>query len=186
MEPVVLLGLFSKDSIELTFKGITNDNIDISIDCFRNGFIPLLQEIFADKEVISFKLKERGFRVKGQGEVDIGIRGLKKGIQGLVLPKPDTLIKRIRGTAVVSKVSIDFANKMISKLRGIFNDFIPDVWIYSDQVKNGPDRFFGVSLWTNNFVVSDFCYDELDNEVKDPEQVAEIAAKRLLEEIYTS
>lgn len=48
---------------------------------------------------------------------------------------------------------------MISKLWGIFNDFIPDVWIYSDLVKNGSDRFFGVSLWTNNFIVSDFCYD---------------------------
>jgi RNA 3'-terminal phosphate cyclase-like protein len=55
------------------------------------------------------------------------------------LPKQDQLIKRIRGNAVVSKVSIDYANKMISKLREIFNDFIPDVWIYSDQVKNGQD-----------------------------------------------
>lgn len=75
---------------------------------------------------------------------------------------------------------------MISKLRGLFNDFIPDVWIYSDQIKNGPDRFFGVSVWTNNFIVSDFCHDELDSEINDPEEIAEIAAKRLLEEINST
>ena len=85
------------------------------------------------------KLKERGFRLKGQGLVELSIKGQRKGITNLTIPKSDQLIKRIRGNVVVSKVSIDFANKMISKLRGIFNDFIPDVWIYSDQVKNGPD-----------------------------------------------
>lgn len=42
IEGFILLGLFSKDSLELTFKGITNDNIDISIDCIRNGMVPLL------------------------------------------------------------------------------------------------------------------------------------------------
>lgn len=42
LEPLILLGLFSKDSIEITLKGITNDNIDISTDCVRNGLIPLL------------------------------------------------------------------------------------------------------------------------------------------------
>lgn len=42
IEPILILGLFSKNSLELTFKGITNDNIDISIDCVRNGLIPFL------------------------------------------------------------------------------------------------------------------------------------------------
>lgn len=46
------------------------------------------------------------------------------------------LIKRIRGTAIASKVSLDFINKMINKTREIFNDYIPDVWIYSELVKN--------------------------------------------------
>lgn len=45
------------------------------------------------------------------------------------------LVKRIRGTALVSKVSLDYLNKIINKSREIFNDYIPDVWIYSELVK---------------------------------------------------
>lgn len=42
IEGLIILGLFSKDSIEMTFNGITNDNIDISIDCIWNGLVPLI------------------------------------------------------------------------------------------------------------------------------------------------
>jgi RNA 3'-terminal phosphate cyclase-like protein len=42
IEPIFILGLFSKDSLELTLKGITNDNIDVTIDCIRNGMVPFL------------------------------------------------------------------------------------------------------------------------------------------------
>ena len=42
IELFILLGLFSKDSLELNFKGITNDNIDLSIDSIKNGLVPLL------------------------------------------------------------------------------------------------------------------------------------------------
>lgn len=51
----------------------------------------------------------------------------------------------------MSKMSVDYSTKMVSKLREIFNDYIPDVWIYSDLIKNGKERFFGASLYTNNY-----------------------------------
>lgn len=51
--------------------------------------------------------------------------------------------------AVSSKVSTNFLNEMISKSREIFNDYIPDVWIFSELVKNNNDRFYGLSLFTN-------------------------------------
>jgi len=62
---------------------------------------------------------------------------------------------------VISKVSTEFLVKMISKVREELNAFLPDVWIYSEMVKNRQDRFFGISLFTNNHHVSDFCYDIL-------------------------
>ena len=72
---------------------------------------------------------------------------------------------------------------MVSKAREIFNDYIPDVWIYTDLVKNDKDRHFGISLYTNNFINSDLCYDELDTQINDPEEITEIACKRLLDDI---
>lgn len=61
------------------------------------------------------------------------------------------MIKWLWGNVLVSKMSVDYSTKMVSKLREIFNDYIPDVWIYSDLIKNGKERFFGVSLYTNNY-----------------------------------
>ena len=48
---------------------------------------------------------------------------------------------------------------MISKTREIFNDYIPDVWVFSELVKNNSDRFYGLSLYTNNNIVQDYCFD---------------------------
>ena len=45
-------------------------------------------------------------------------------------------IKRIRGTAFSSRVSPALANRMISAIRGVFNDYTPDVWISSDHSGN--------------------------------------------------
>lgn len=61
------------------------------------------------------------------------------------------MIKWLWGNVLVSKMSVDYSTKMVSKLREIFNDYIPDVWIYSDLIKNGKERFFGASLYTNNY-----------------------------------
>lgn len=67
------------------------------------------------------------------------------------MPSKNELVKWIRGNVIISKLSVDYSTKMVSKLREIFNDYIPDVWIYSDLIKNGKERFFGVSLYTNNY-----------------------------------
>lgn len=106
-----------------------------------------------------------------------------KGIQEISIPKKNELIKRIWGNVIISKMSVDYSTKMVSKLREIFNDYIPDVWIYSDLIKNGWERFFGVSLYTNNFFGQDICFDYLDNNIQDPEIMAEICAKWLLDDI---
>ena len=47
------------------------------------------------------------------------------------------MVKRIRGVAYSTRVSFQFDNSMIHSARGIFNRFIPDVYIFSDH-KKGP------------------------------------------------
>lgn len=59
------------------------------------------------------------------------------------------LYKKIRGTAFGQKVSQDILVQMVSKSREIFNDYIPDVWIYSDhsKIKKETDSMgFGLSV----------------------------------------
>ena len=43
------------------------------------------------------------------------------------------MVKRIRGFSFSTKVSSQFENTMVHEARGIFNSFIPDVYIYNDH-----------------------------------------------------
>jgi RNA 3'-terminal phosphate cyclase-like protein len=47
------------------------------------------------------------------------------------------LIKRVRGVCSGSKVAPALLNQVISASRAILNDFLPDVWVYSDLAKKG-------------------------------------------------
>ena len=44
-------------------------------------------------------------------------------------------IKRIRGLVTSAKISPALTSRVVDKLREIFNDFIPDVWIHTDHYK---------------------------------------------------
>ena len=44
-------------------------------------------------------------------------------------------IKRIRGLLTSAKVSPQLTTRVVDKLREIFNDYIPDVWIHMDPYK---------------------------------------------------
>lgn len=56
----------------------------------------------------------------------------------------------MRGVCCGGKISPQILNDIISKVREVLNDYLPDVWIYSDfcnKNKMGPSRGYGVSLF---------------------------------------
>ena len=46
-------------------------------------------------------------------------------------------IKRVRGLLTSAKVSPQLTTRVVDKLREVFNDYIPDVWIHVDHYKKG-------------------------------------------------
>ena len=78
---------------------------------------------------------------------------------------------------------------MVDKVREVFNDYIPDVWVHTDHYKKeqcGSQPAYGISLlaetttgvcYTKDFMISD--------EFKMPEDLGERAAHAMLEEIFT-
>lgn len=184
VEPLIVLGLFSKNQLELKLKGITNDNIDLSIDLMRNALVPLLKEYYNDEVSIDLKALQKGFRPSANGLVYIRVTGIKHNLPALKILSTKRLIKRVRGNAIAGKVSSQFLGRMISTVREHLNDYIPDVWVYSELIKNSPDRFYGVSLYTNNYLVSEYFYDETtESENISPEDIAKVAISRLLDEV---
>lgn len=59
------------------------------------------------------------------------------------------MIKRIRGTAYALRVSPSIANRMVESAKGVLLNFIPDVYINTDQCKgkqSGKSPGFGIHL----------------------------------------
>jgi RNA 3'-terminal phosphate cyclase-like protein len=84
---------------------------------------------------------------------------------------------------------------MVDSARAVLNDFIPDVWIYTELVKNGPSLYYGLCLHSNTYQGSSMAYDSDPNQANldlestprpDPEGLGRIAALRLLDEIHCS
>ena len=46
-------------------------------------------------------------------------------------------VKRVRGWVTSAKVSPQLTTRVVDKLREVFNDYIPDVWIHTDHYKKG-------------------------------------------------
>ena len=113
----------------VVLKGITNDNVDVSVDLFRAVTAPLLNEFgIADVEL---KIKRRGAPPDGGGEVYFRcpvVRELKP-----INLVDMGLVKRIRGTAYSARVSPQTTTRIVDTARSILNSTIPDVFVYSDH-----------------------------------------------------
>ena len=143
---MIIFSLFGKRPLNIKIKGITNDPLDGSVDTFIYTALPLLKHFGVD-EPIDCKIIKRSFRPKGNGEIHLKCP-IIKFLRSCDLTN-EGLYKKIRGTAFGQKVSPDILTQMISKTREIFNDYIPDVWVYSDNTKTKKESDslgYGISL----------------------------------------
>jgi RNA 3'-terminal phosphate cyclase-like protein len=188
LEPLILLGLFSKGGLRFNLTGITNDSVDLTVDAVRDSLLPLLHTCYKEVFAAELKIHQRGFRPSGNGRVSFSISPVRTTLPPLQVKPQQVYVKRIRGTVITSKTSAQFLNRIINKTREVFNDYIPDVWVYSVLVKNSPDVFYGISLHSNNHLVAEASFDRIieADAVKSPEDIATEACLSLLDEIRYS
>lgn len=147
LEPLILLGLFARKTLVIILKGITNDSKDPSVDTFRSTAFPLLRHFGVPSEGLKLEIKSRGVSPHGGGEVHLTI----PTVQHLTATMwtDEGMVKRIRGEAFTTRVSVQLGNEMIYAARGIFNRLLPDVYIASDYRKRleaGNSPGYGISL----------------------------------------
>jgi len=201
LEALLLLAPLAKQPLSVRLKGVTNSCEDLTCDTFRTATLPLLAK-FGISEQLTFKILKRGAPPAGGGEVLFSCPTVKV-IQPVELLN-EGKVKRVRGVAYTTRVSPQFAARMVDAARGVLNDFLPDVWVYSDHSKGdaaGSSPGYGIALVsetiTKSLKSSDACAEvdglgESDDAVKDgeedvslatPEGVGRCAARRLLAEI---
>ncbi|KAJ2934955.1 hypothetical protein H1R20_g2185, partial [Candolleomyces eurysporus] len=127
-----MLAPFAKKPINLTIKGITTDEHDLSADLLRTVTLPHLQ-LFGISDGLELRIKKRGAAPNGGGELQF-LCPIVKQVKTLNFVDPGK-IKRIRGIAHAVRVNPQFSNRMIEASRSVLNRYIPDIYLYSDVYK---------------------------------------------------
>ncbi|GAB1302308.1 RNA 3'-terminal phosphate cyclase-like protein [Apodemus speciosus] len=190
LEALLCLAPFMKHPLKIVLRGVTNDQVDPSVDVLKATALPLLKQFGIDGESFELKILRRGMPPGGGGEVlfSCPVRKVLKPVQ---LTDPGK-IKRIRGMAYSVRVSPQMANRIVDSARSILNKFIPDIYIYTDHMKgvnSGKSPGFGLSLVAET-TNGTFLSAELASNPQGqgaavlPEDLGRNCAKLLLEEIY--
>ncbi|RWS04778.1 RNA 3' [Dinothrombium tinctorium] len=193
LEVLLCFAPFCKVPLDVTLIGITNDQIDVSVDSLKHSSTPILIKFLGilDPSEVEIKVISRGLPPNGGGEVlfRCPIRKYLKPVNMLNSGK----IKRIRGVAFATRVAPSIANRIVDKAKGYLLKCIPDVYIYTDHrhgKHSGKSPGFGLCLvaeTTNEvFYTSDAVSNPSGSEkgVSVPEDVAVEAVFNLFEEIY--
>ncbi len=102
LEAIVPLGVFGKTLLSLTLTGNTDDNVDQSIDSFKNAWGNLLKHFGAEGS-LDIKVEKRGYAPLGGGVVKVLQRHAKR-LESVSLVD-EGKIKRVRGLLTSAKVS---------------------------------------------------------------------------------
>lgn len=60
LEALVMLGLFCKEPLNATLKGVTSNNIDPSVDLIKTSILQTLKKFVSDDEGLEVKIRNRG------------------------------------------------------------------------------------------------------------------------------
>lgn len=195
LEPLIILGLFGKSPLSITLKGITNDSKDPCVDTFRITALPLLKHFGIPIEDVELKIVTRGAPPQGGGEVHFKVPIVHTGLTP-VSWIDEGMVKRIRGVAYSTRVSPQMSNRMVDAARGVLNNFLPDVYIFTDHYSgqgSGNSPGYGISLVAETTTgclisaeaVSNHGAQDLDEKRTPslPEDLGTQASRLLLEEI---
>jgi len=145
-QPLMMLAPFAKAPLSITLRGVTNASGDVGIDALRTVTLPLLTH-FGLSEGLALHVNKRGAPPDGGGEVHLQM-SIVRELTPCDLVEAG-LVKRVRGVAYGAKVSPQILNRLVDSSRAVLNNFLPDVWVYTDVHKgktSGASAGFGVSL----------------------------------------
>lgn len=183
LEAVLMLAPLSKQRISLILKGVTNDQIDISVDTFKAVTLSVVKKCgLQDAECT---INKRGVSPGGGGEVHFACSPIKTLPPINLLDEGKT--KRVRGVVFTANVTPQFGGRIVEAARGVLNDYLPDVWIFTDTKKNdasGASPGYGVSLVAETMKGNLKSADEMSASCGvEPELLGKRCALRLLEEV---
>jgi RNA 3'-terminal phosphate cyclase-like protein len=153
------------------------------VDLLRVATLRQLKH-FGLSDGVSLKILKRGAPPLGGGEINFQcpvVRSLKP-IQFI----DEGRIKRIRGIAYATRVSPQTPNRVIESVRSVLNQFIPDIYIYTDIYKgneSGKSPGYGLSLVAESTSGVNLACELFAEKGETPEDLGVRVGRMLLDEI---
>jgi len=125
IEGILPLLPFCKKKVLAEFTGITNEDLDLSVDRLKYSTLEIFRYFGLEEGMFDLQILSRGALPGGGGKVRlrfVPVRSLKP-----VQLTDFGMVKKVRGYAYATKVSPQFCNRMITSARALLNEFIPDV-----------------------------------------------------------
>ena len=147
-----------------------------------------MKRFIVEEDSFELKVLKRGLKPDGGGEITFKMNPVKKLKTLQLMENSIGMVKRIRGVVYACKVSPSFTNRTVEAAKGIMLNFLPDVYLHTDQNKDklsGLSPGFGVNLSaeTNENVV--YACEVVSTEKGTlPEDIGKECANKLLDEIY--
>ena len=182
VQPLLVLAPFAKRALSVTLRGITNGPDDASVDVLRSVTLPLMRHFGV--EGAALHVTRRGAPPAGGGEVRLELSPLRQ-LEPISLLDAGK-VRRVRGVAYGTKVSPQMCNRMVDGARGVLNNYLPDVWVYTDTHKgksSGASPGFGVALVAETTSGALLSAEVCGGAGVLPEDAGLTAADALLEEI---
>ncbi|KAK8377365.1 hypothetical protein O3P69_013774 [Scylla paramamosain] len=183
---------FCKTPISITLTGITNNELDPTVDMICASLVPVLRRFVGGDDGPSVKCVRRGMSPGGGGRVvfTCPVRRSLTAFQWM----DSGQIKRIRGVAYTSRVTPTVANRMLDAAKGMFLKFLTDVYFTVDNAK-AVSPGFGLCAVAESNKGTIVCAEAMSHTpgqeggvagaaASTPEEIGEKAASRLLEEIW--
>jgi len=186
VEPLLYLAPFSKKKFSIVLRGITSSHNDAGVEAIKWGLLPILEK-FGVRECALHTLK-RGSPPLGGGEVHLVVDTLlAQPITIHELERP--MINAIKGVSYSTRVSPSLVNRMIDGAKNVLKNVGCQVNITADVWRgenSGKSPGWGITLIGET--KKGWCYlaEAIGDSGAIPEEVGEMVAYHLLEEIESS
>lgn len=195
LDILLAIGPFCKVPLNVIMRGVTNSPDSPSVDHIKASAVAILKRVLVVDEGLEIKVIKRGLMPNGGGEI-LYKCPVRKNLKTLQIVDSG-MVKRIRGTVYACRISPEIANRVVESAKGLLLNFIPDIYIHTDQSKGklaGNSPGFGANLsaeTTNEIFYAVESISRNSAEVKDnkdqltvPEDLGKEVANKLLEEIF--
>lgn len=185
IEGFIPIVIFGKEKLLCKISGATNNNLDLSLDCFKPNLFYLLEKIVVGDN-FSIDIIKRSFSPDNTSEVKLNLP-IIRFIEPLDLrfKSKDNKVVKIRGH-YLSINSGHGHNSIIDDIRIIFNNFLNDVWIDKNN-QNGKNfkPGYGLSLWaeTTNKTIYSYDINSISEEMYDSQQLVQKCTSKIFSEI---